>query len=83
MVIGGLTGEALLLHGQHATCFLHLAVGAGAHLLDLALGGRTGLGRLLMCRKPDLVGLGLRSGDVALGLALRERTGALGVALNS
>ena len=79
MVLGGLTGEALLLHRQRAPGLLHLALGGGACLLGLA--GSAGAQRvgLLLGGEAVLLGLALGGGEVVVGLGHRPRTVGLDV----
>ena len=70
VVLGGLAGQPLAVHGQHPPGLLDLAVHGGLGLLGLALGAGAQLADLLLGRQPELVGLALGAGQQVVGLAL-------------
>ena len=70
VVLGGLAGQPLAVHGQHPAGLLDLAVHGRLGLLGLALGAGAQLVDLLLGGQPELVGLALGAGQQVGGLAL-------------
>ena len=79
VVLGGLAGEPLLLHGQRAPRLLHLAVRGGTSLLGLPHRRHPHLVGLLLGGQAELVGLPAGGSEEVLGLGLGQAALRLGV----